>query len=109
MAPERVYRVRWENGIPFIQAGEVVPTGKKGTRCRFRGDRKLYDRKIGHPTMKAAIEADIEACAAEFGSDRFWWCKWRKNKPWKAEPWTLVNCLAELNRLYKRLKKHHLA
>lgn len=111
MSRERMFRVRWKAGIPFIQSGEVVPTGKKGRRVRFRGEEKLTELNHGSPTMKAAIEKEIAECSKAYGTDVLW--MWRdkpalKNQPLEADPWHLVYCLAELNRLYKRLKKHHL-
>ena len=100
-----VYRVKWKNGQPFIEHGEIIITGtkKQSRRIMWPSNTKMEAFSSGHDSIKKAVEADIFRIASLFGEFGF---GYRKNV--HASAWNIANCIIELMRLCRKMEKHNL-
>jgi len=94
-----MYRINWKSGVPYVEHGEEVISGKKRkiSRIKWPSEEKLSDFGTGRKTLKEAFEKDILETCSIFGENLF-----SKRKP---EPWQVVSCISKINRLYNKLKK----
>jgi hypothetical protein len=102
---DRIFQVRWRNGRPYIHTGRVVEAGrrKKKLMALWDGEDKKRDLPDQCGTMLGAIEDAIIANAHLLAPDGLF--NLGKRKP---RPWLLVEVIADLNRLYVKLRRHHL-
>ena len=94
---ERAYRIKWRNGQPHVEVGEVVIKGRQH-RAKYPSEKKTTGD--WEPSIILAIENELIYLAISYG-----------HRPELVgsrvtKPWNLVLAVSRLARLHRRLKKH---
>jgi hypothetical protein len=96
-----VYRVRWKDGVPYLEGGVMEVRGQKRPQLMalFQTSGPSGYTPSYYATLKEALEAELVSCGRAYGGT--------PRHP-EGRPWDLVRTVTRLWRLYRKLQKHHL-
>lgn len=91
-----MYKIFWKEGVPHVDSGVVVLTGKVKKRKVVQFPGTCIGVTYCEPSIEEAINREAAACCFAYGN------------PHKMRPWTLLRVIAKLARLRKKLRALHL-